>query len=578
MMGDKYDWEKAWEKPEQAVVIPLPPPQAVNGATPYGAKALQEELYILANTTPDSHKRNDQLNKSAFALATLVAAGHLDSVSTQQQLRATALMIGLTVSETDGTLRSAFNAGTKQPRQVHELEVNYHVEEITVIQRDPETGEVINPSKAAEDRTSWWPQPLADRAAQANEQPDPAHLTRDDNKNLFYAGKVNGFIGESESGKSWLALLAATQAIHQGQTVLILDFEDSPGSADSRLQTLGCTPEQRSLVKYANPEESFIGQAKADLEESLADRYTIIIIDGVNAAMTLLGYDINSNTDATLFTTKFLRPLAHTGACVITVDHVPKNPDTRGKGGIGAQAKRSMQDGTCILVEVMEPFGKGQSGVLKLTIDKDRHGAARGISGGGKNAGKAHLVSISNQVRIHIEAPDLRPPNERDWQPTGVMEQCSKLLEDVGGQLSFRAIKDAVSSREETIKQALKALRDGGYIDIASGPNRSLLHSHKMPFRENPPVSPGVSQVSPGDGKVSVETGVSRLPSPYGRETPDGDTHGDHGDTEKPRVSPGDTQMPIGHSSCNRCGEPAPDSTIEETAGYCTPCGRIMNP
>jgi hypothetical protein len=150
MMGDTYDWEKAWAKPEPtATVIPLPPITS-NGSTAYGIKALADELRILANTGEGA--RNHQLNTAAFNLAQLVAAGHLDGVETQQQLRATALMIGLTASETDGTLRSAFKAGTQLPRVVPELEVNYTVEYVEP-QIDPETGEQINPSTAAEQTT-----------------------------------------------------------------------------------------------------------------------------------------------------------------------------------------------------------------------------------------------------------------------------------------------------------------------------------------------------------------------------------------------------------------------------------------
>jgi len=117
------------EAPPVAEIIPMPPPATVNGNSQYGAKALAEELYILANTGEGA--RNDQLFKSAAALAELVASRHLDAVNTQQQLRSTALTIGLTARETDATLRSAFKAGTQQPRVVPELTITPHVEEVT---------------------------------------------------------------------------------------------------------------------------------------------------------------------------------------------------------------------------------------------------------------------------------------------------------------------------------------------------------------------------------------------------------------------------------------------------------------
>jgi KaiC/GvpD/RAD55 family RecA-like ATPase len=206
--------------------------------------------------------------------------------------------------------------------------------------------------QAERPRTSWWPSPIAERAAEAEEAPTPTHLLRDDGEALFYSGKVNGLIGESESGKSWVALLAVQQATADGERCLVLDFEDSPASVKRRLDALQLDPAQLGLVDYADPQEALGALQSADLQEAIGQHYRIIVADGVNAAMTLMGYDLNSNTDATEFSTRLLRPMARTGACVITVDHVPKNPETRGKGGIGAQQKRALQDGTCLLVEV----------------------------------------------------------------------------------------------------------------------------------------------------------------------------------------------------------------------------------
>jgi hypothetical protein len=54
--------------------------------------------------------RNNQLNKSAFALARFVAAGQLDRDVAARALRAAAVQAGLTSTEAVTTIRSAFNA------------------------------------------------------------------------------------------------------------------------------------------------------------------------------------------------------------------------------------------------------------------------------------------------------------------------------------------------------------------------------------------------------------------------------------------------------------------------------------
>lgn len=422
----------------------------------------------------------------------------------------------------------------------------------------------------ARPRTTWWPAPIAERATQAAEAPAPTHLLRDDGQPLFYAGKVNGLIGESESGKSWVALHAVHQAAAAGQRCLILDFEDSPASVLSRLQALGADGELvGDLIHYADPQEALGLLQQADLHEALGWQYGLIVVDGVNVAMTLMGFDLNSNTDTTEFSTRLLRPLARTCAAVVTVDHVPKNPEARGKGGIGAQQKRALQDGCCLLVEVLEPFGKGQTGELRLTVDKDRNGHVRGIAGGGKYAGKAHLESEGETVRMWIAAPDLRPVDERPaWQPTALMERVSRLLEEAAQPMSRNEICDAVGGRKQFVLQAVSELVKAGHITPAKRPGRGggEVYSHLRTFTETP--SGTSSQPVPGTGSGSC----SRVPLPYGG-----------GNHFRPREEPvqngscsGTTSVGQGDSSaCNHCGEATPDSVIDDTAGYCRTCAPL---
>ena len=563
---DTYDWEAAWNRPEPTQSAPIAFIRSPNSdITPYASAALEKELNKLRTTGEGS--RNDQLNKAAFALGQLVAGGELEAHDVHDVLTAAARDIGLDPREITATLRSGMNAGAKQPRTTPPLNSSKVTEVLQI--GTPEIG-----SDGEQQRTSWWPQPIGERAAEMAEAQAPTHLRRDDGNALLYAGKVNGIIGESESGKSWIALLAITQALEQGQRVLILDFEDSPASVHRRLVNLGVTPDLLLLVHYADPDESLTIAAKTDLGEALQNIFGVVLVDGVNAALALLGYDLNSNTDATLFSTVLLRPIARTGACVITVDHVPKNPELRGKGGIGAQAKRAMIDGCQLNAEVLEAFGKGQNGTIKLTVDKDRNGHVRGVSGGGKNAGNAEIVSIAETVRITVKAPDLRPAEERDWKPTGVMEQVSKFLERQDRPVGFNTVTAGVYAKEETIRLAIRELEEGGFIGLEDGPRRSVLHSSKAPFRENERLSPTVARLSPGDSEVTVATVAHYTPEGGGRL---GDSHGPEA-TNRNQPSPGDSQIPLDHSSCNQCGEPTPDHIIEETAGYCRRCGRTANP
>ena len=342
------------------------------------------------------------------------------------------------------------------------------------------------------ERTSWWPRDLTAALAGEQTEPEPAVLARDDKHCLFYLGKINGLLGESESGKTWVLLAAVAQELAAGRPVLYVDFEDTDTSIVARLTALGVPPETldpaAGLFTYLAPDESLHGVAAKDLAEVLAlQTYSLIGLDGVNAGMTLLGLDLLSNTDATQFAQKLLKPLAKTGAAVVTVDHVPKDKEARGKGGIGAQAKRAMITGCALGVEVLAPFGRGTTGKLKLTVDKDRPGHVRGVSEFAKNAGIAVLISNADtgSVTVTIESPNGTTPGEREpFRPTGVMEKISRLLASTDGDLSQRQIESAVEGRTTVIRAALEQLVAGNYVSRHAGPRGAVLHRYEHTFRD----------------------------------------------------------------------------------------------
>ena len=275
--------------------------------------------------------------------------------------------------------------------------------------------------EAISQRTTWWPVDLDPVLRGEVVEAPPEFLTYVDAQPLFYAGKVNGIIGESESGKTWIALQAVRQALDKGQRVLYMDFEDSAPGIVSRLRSLGVA--DFTNLSYMSPDEGFGTLAKLDLAETLHTlEPQLAILDGFNAAMNVLGLDINSNNDATTFAQLLLKPVAATGVCLVYVDHVPKSKDARGKGGIGAQAKRAMTTGCTVAVSVIAPFGRGNVGRLALSVDKDRAGHVRGYCSDAKNLGTVILTSdaVSGEVCVSFDsfdaaaAKDATAGNHRD--------------------------------------------------------------------------------------------------------------------------------------------------------------------
>jgi ABC-type dipeptide/oligopeptide/nickel transport system ATPase component len=343
----------------------------------------------------------------------------------------------------------------------------------------------------AKERSSWYPRPLdlnGDR-----EEPAPEFLSRNDGHRLFYKGKINGLLGESESGKTWVALLAVKQALEIEQKVIYLDFEDSGKGILARLRSLGVEDHRFQTFTYANPDQNLTLDERIDLVDALMEiQPDLIVVDGVNAAMTLLGLDLTSNRDATFFSQQLLKPLALSGACVITIDHVPKSKDNRGNYAIGAQAKRADINGCAIAVEVVQPFGKGMNGELLLKVTKDRPGAVREHSKEAKFAGRVLLNSSQEgMVKMMIESPQM-PTGERT-RPTHLMESVSKILESAMTPLSKSAVIKEVKGKTEWVMIAIQNLIDEKFVGIENGSRNALNLKSLRPYRQIDDSSSGIS-------------------------------------------------------------------------------------
>lgn len=342
----------------------------------------------------------------------------------------------------------------------------------------------------AADGDTWRRRDLS--AARRGSPVRPTLLTRSDGHALFYPGKINALIGESESGKTWVALAAVAQEIDQGHHVVYVDFEDTDRTLVQRLDALGCDPQLvDELVAYISPEETLTPAAAEVLAVEMArGEPTLAVLDGVNAAMARLGLDSNSTTDATRFAQVLLARLVAGGAGVVTIDHVSKNKETRGKGGIGSQAKRAMISGCAIAAEVVQPFGRGMTGEIRLVVDKDRHGGVREHAAYGKNVGTAVLRSspVDGSVSLTINAKeDKAVDDSKPFRPTYLMQKVSGHLAHSPDGLSQSQIEREVDGRATGIRQAIAALEAEGFIERKprEGRGGGYVFVHKTRYQPN---------------------------------------------------------------------------------------------
>jgi hypothetical protein len=101
------------DNPQTAVGSPLSVPQGAHG-TAYAMAALREEACLVATAPPGT--RNNTLNRAAFNLGQLVAAGLVPHLAVATALASAAERAGLPAGEARRTIRSGMTAGSHRPR------------------------------------------------------------------------------------------------------------------------------------------------------------------------------------------------------------------------------------------------------------------------------------------------------------------------------------------------------------------------------------------------------------------------------------------------------------------------------
>jgi len=318
------------------------------------------------------------------------------------------------------------------------------------------------------------------------DEPEPSILRRADGHHIFYAGKINALFGESESGKTWIALEAVRQELEKGNFVFYLDFEDSVRGIYNRLNTLEADLSHFKTFLYSNPTEPLSAGAREALLTKIEEfKPSLIVLDGVNAAMNVMGLDLEKNKDATSFSQEVLRPLRLHNAAIITIDHVTKSKDNRGNYAIGAQAKRADIDGCAVAVEVEIAFGRGIDGALALKVTKDRPGFVRAICQEGKNLGVANIkAQASGTIKIFLEGATVEVMTIEKK-----MEQVSTFLADYGvemnkNEIAKRMRQEGVAVSNDGLKIILDSLVNRRCLSVRQVGQKNL-YRHEMAYIAN---------------------------------------------------------------------------------------------
>lgn len=322
--------------------------------------------------------------------------------------------------------------------------------------------------------------------------PQPTVGARVDGVGLFYPSRGHAVASESEAGKTWLALTAAATELERGRAVVYLDFEDDAGGVVGRLLAMGAPADAiRDRFGYIRPEGPLTasgGRGRRELVEALGDLTpSLVVVDGVTEAMAMHGFNPLDNEQTAQFGRLLVRPLMDSGAAVVSLDHVTKDRETRGRYAIGAVHKLNGLNGAMYQLANREPIGLGRTGRSGLHLVKDRPARLRphAVPSAGGREWFGDLVVTSDEDGVHtaiVPPGDDRPPRQQ-FRPTELMARVSDVLACAGRPLNKREVETRTPGRAKYVRQALEVLVDEGYVRREKSGNAEL-HALIRPFAE----------------------------------------------------------------------------------------------
>lgn len=321
---------------------------------------------------------------------------------------------------------------------------------------------------------------------------------------LLYNGKRHVISGPPESTKTLIAYRLLLEAMRNGQAVAIVDFEMGPTAARRLLEDCGATPDELAATHYYEPdtppEDGWLHIVLAGVR--------LVVIDAAIGAYDTSGLDDNARKDVEQWAAAWIRPLYRAGVTTLTVDHVVKNAENRGKFTIGSERKLGGTD-VHLSLESLKALHRGGTGMVKINVMKDRPGHLPRPT--------AYIVDLrsdpdTHQINFEFREPIVVEDSTGEYRHTIYMERVSKFMEqNAGHRYSKNELEQGVEGKAEYIRLALQELcADSFVMAIADG--KWLRYTLVRPF------VPGSSPVRPDEGDTGF---VPSSPSLQGRGTRD---------------------------------------------------------
>lgn len=277
---------------------------------------------------------------------------------------------------------------------------------------------------------------------------------------LFYAGKTNTVIAESEAGKSWLGLRACADEMNEGNDVGFIDFEDSGEEIYTRLLNICDEEVIREHFRYFRPE--------APMPHGFIEKHctgkSLVVLDGYGEALSLHG--LKQDDEGILaFNKRVSRPISLTGAAVLTLDHFPKDKSNQ-DNAFGSVYKKNTVSGASFFLRNKEAFGEGQTGYSVLEVAKDRIGKIRKecfVEKGRYYAAELHVISEDAALATTVK---MKSVSTRNFVTSNDFKQrvSDWMLENKSA--SKTAIRENVKGSSDAVWNATEELIAGGFLSV----------------------------------------------------------------------------------------------------------------
>ena len=274
----------------------------------------------------------------------------------------------------------------------------------------------------------------------------------------MYTSVYGGFC----TGKSWIALAAAAEALRSGRRVAYFDAESNPRNIAKRLLTIGAYDlakdrDKFTLVdinKYKRPKN--MNKFCREIIDWVGDG--LVVLDTIGS----LGGHTDSNKEATDFHEKYIQPYTQGGCAVLGLDH-----DTRGKanradraqhGGIGAAAKSNVAD-VIYHLESQATWNPEKSGHTVLTLRKDKEGITEDMA-----LNTPALVFEMTRDDLGNMIPAMRSKHPKLDLSDNTQKAIIRILKSATRPMKIDEITSDSNFGKTKIRAALKELVDEGMV------------------------------------------------------------------------------------------------------------------